>query len=64
MQNIILETLPIFFKRAVSKHTESEYTYFYKGQERVPQFLCSAWLMYDNVLLPQILHTLKNKKNQ
>lgn len=48
-------------KRAISKHTKSEYTYFYKGQERVPQFLCSVWLKYDNALLPQILHTLKKK---
>lgn len=66
--NVVIETIKHYlknitniFKRTISKYTKSEYTYFYKGQERVPQFLCSVWLKYDNVLLPQILHTLKNK---
>ena len=30
-------------------------------RSRKSQFLGSVWLKYDNVLLPQILHTLKRK---
>lgn len=56
-----LKILLIFLKELFSKYVKSEYTYFYKGQERVLQFLCSVWLKYDNALLPQILHTLKKK---
>lgn len=47
--NVVIETIKHHlksitktFKRTTSKYTKSEYTYFYKGQERVPQFLCSV----------------------